>query len=108
MAFEPIVNESSTAHLYATFYDATGALQTPVSVTYRIEDVSTGRLVRDDTSLSPNVEVEIVLTPEDNSLPEGSSLPCEKRRVTLTATYAASEQITSQYVYRVLNLAGIR
>ena len=46
------VNEKSTAYLTVTFRDKAGAAQAPASAKYRIDDVTTGQLVRGDTDIS--------------------------------------------------------
>ena len=45
------VNEKSTAYLAVTFRDKAGTAQAPVTASYRIDDVTTGQQVRDDTDI---------------------------------------------------------
>lgn len=100
------VNEQTTAYLSITFRDKTGAVQAPVSVSYRIDDVSSGRAVREDTEVAPNGTVEIVLTPSDNTMID-PLLPREQRRVTIVARYGNDDGIRSHFVYLVNNLPGV-
>lgn len=101
------INEESTGYLTVKFFDKAGALAAPSSVVYRIDDVATGLEVRADTAVgSPGSEIEIVLTPADNTILNtvGDN---ETRRVTVTGTYGPSDQVTDDYLYEVRNLKGI-
>ena len=100
------VNEKSTAWLKLTFRDKAGAAQAPTSATYRIHDVGSGALVREAVLSSPASEVEITLTDEDNTL-RNAAAPYEKRRVTVEASFGQGDAVTAEYVYLVLNLAGV-
>jgi len=101
------VNERSTAYLSVTFRDKAGAAQAPSSAAYRIDDAGSGQVVRGDTAIpTPGSTVEITLTPADNALLAEAN-PYERRRVTVTAEYGGGEAVTAEYVYRVVNLAGV-
>lgn len=56
--------------------------------------------------VSLGVEIELVLTPDDNTLLSTGNR-YETRRVTLTALYGADDQIVTDFTYRVNNLAGV-
>jgi len=100
------VTERSTAYLTASFYDKTGVLQAPASLAYRIDDVMSGQQVRGDTTITPAAQAEITLTAADNAILNtvGSD---EKRRVTVTASYGVSDQVTDEYIYLVRNLTKV-
>lgn len=100
------VTERSTAYLTVSFYDKAGALAAPASLTYRIDDVESNVQVRGDTTLTPANSVEITLTPTDNAILNlvGGN---EQRRVTVTAVYGASDQLTDEYIYWVQNLRKV-
>lgn len=100
------INEKSTVWLKLTFRDKAGAVQAPASATYRIHDVGSGALVREETLPNPGSEVEITLTDEDNAL-RNPAAPYEKRRVTVEAQFGQGDAITGEFVYLVLNLAGV-
>lgn len=100
------VNEQTTAYLSITFRDKAGAVQAPVSVSYRIDDVGSGHSIREETEVAPNGTVEIVLTPSDNSM-VNVLLPREQRRVTVVARYGNDDGIRSHFVYLVNNLPGV-
>lgn len=100
------VNEKSTAYLTVVCKDKAGVAQAPAALRYRIDDVYSGQPVRDDTPLTPAATVEIALTPEDNTLLNGFA-SSEGRRVTVTAEYGESDAVNSEFVYEVVNLAGV-
>jgi hypothetical protein len=100
------VNERSTAWLTVTFRDKTGAAQAPTSATYRIHDAGSGALVREAVLSAPGSTVEIVLTDEDNAL-RNPAAGYEKRRVTVEAQFGQGDAVTAEFVYQVLNLAGV-
>jgi len=101
------VNEKSTAYLTVTFRDKAGAAQAPATATYRIDDVATGQPVRSDTDISePGSTVELTLTVADNTL-KNPIAAAEQRRVTVTGEYGNGDAVRSEYVYEVVNLAGV-
>lgn len=100
------VNERSTAYLQMTFNDKVGASQVPTSITYRIDDKDTGTEIKADTAVSPAGTVEITLAPEDNRILNSVGRN-EWRRVTVRATYGADQQVTGEFLYRVINLVGV-
>ena len=101
------VNEKSTAYLTVTFRDRAGAAQAPATAKYRIDDVATGQSVRSDTDISaPDSTVELTLTVTDNTL-KNPIAAAEQRRVTVTAEYGSGDAVRSEYIYEVINLAGV-
>lgn len=100
------VNERSTAYLTVTPKDKTGVAQAPTTLTYRIDDVFTGTEILDDTSVAPGSSVELTLTPEQNRILSATN-SVERRRVTVTAAFGASDQVCSEYVYEVVNLVNV-
>lgn len=101
------VNERSTAYLTVTPKDKAGVAQAPTSLTWRIDDVFTGQEILDDTAVSgPGSTVELTLKPEYNRILTATNL-AERRRVTVTAVYGVDDQVCSEYVYEVVNLAAV-
>lgn len=100
------INEGTTGYLTVTFKDKSGAEEAPASASYRIDDVATGAVIRSPTALAAAGTVEITLTPADNRI-LNASLKSEMRRVTVVAGYGVSDQVTSEYVYRVNSLSGV-
>lgn len=100
------VNEKSTSYLTVSFLDKDGAAATPASVSYRIDCLTTGAAIRGDTSASAASAVTITLTPDDNTL-QAQTNASERRRVTVTGTYGASDAVREQFDYEVLNLGVV-
>ena len=100
------VNEGTTAYLSATFSDKTGNADTPSTITYRIDDVRSGTEIRDATTITAASTVEISLSPTDNRILNATQ-SYETRRVTVVASYGASDQVTAEYTYRVTPLVGV-
>lgn len=101
------VNERSTAYLTVTPKDKTGTAQAPTTLTYRVDDVLTGTEILDDTVISgPGSTVELTLKPEYNRILSATNT-AERRRVTVTAVYGVDDQVCSEYVYEIVNLAAV-
>lgn len=100
------VNEQSTAYLTVTFKDKAGAAVSPASASYRIDDVQSGTAVRADTALTPAAQVEITLSPTDNTLVDPTKRQ-EIRRLTVTGVYGASDKVSAKYDYQLANLTFI-
>lgn len=101
------VNEKSTAYLTVTFRDKAGATQAPATAKYRIDDVTTGQPVRAETEIAdPGSTVELTLAVSDNTLLNAIAAT-EQRRVTVTAEYGSGDAVRSEYIYEVVNLAGV-
>lgn len=101
------VNEQSTAYVTVSFRDKAGALATPATISYRIDDVETGQEIRDDTAVTPAASsVEITLTPADNTL-VNLNRQYEQHVVTVAATYGASDAVRAEYAYEVVNLQQV-
>lgn len=100
------VKEGSTAYLTVTFKDKAGALSAPANLSYRIDCLATGQVVRGDTPLTPASTVEITLTPADMAiLAAGSAY--ETKRVTVKAGYGAGDAVNDEYSLIVKALGGV-
>lgn len=107
-----IVNEGSSFTLKVDFLDKTGAPATPSSITYRVDDVTglsesaVGVRVRADTSVATASSVEITLDSVDTAVLDASKT-FETRRVTVKASYGASDTLNDQFFFYVRNLGGV-
>lgn len=100
------VNERTTAYLTVTMRDKAGALAAPSGLSYRIDCLTTGTEILADTALTPADTVEIELTATQNRIiTEGNK--AERRRVTVSATYGADDELHEDYEYQVCDLAGV-
>lgn len=97
------VDEGSDATLVLTFYDAAGVLTTPSSIEYRVDCLDNRMQLRDWTSVPPNSQVDVDLTPEDNeSVMVAKSI--EVHEVTVRAEHSGIRIITGRFQYEVQNL----
>ena len=102
----PIVNEKTTSYITISFRDKNGQLALPAAITYRLDCLSNGTVVLTDTVVAPATIIEVTMTPNQNAIINNTNSK-ENKRLTVTASYGASDSITSQYDYEVLNLSGI-
>jgi len=112
MAITQVIDERTTAYLQVDFLDKDGAAAVPSTVSYRIDDITdagdyaAGTQIRAPTSVSPAASVEITLDASDTTILSPAS-SFERRRVTVTATFGAGDEINSQYFFIVRNLGGV-
>lgn len=92
--------ERTTAYLDVDLKSRQGQPEAPVSASYRVDCMTTGRPVRAATAIAPSARLAIVLTAEDNSVAEGAH-PFEVHRVTVTATYGPSDLLVEEFDYKV-------
>lgn len=100
------VPERTTKYLDCGFLNADNELDVPTGVTYRIDDVKSGRQIVGDTVISPAEEVTITITPEQNRILNPQN-PEEVRKVTVKATYGVSDELNDDFLYVVRNLKGV-
>jgi len=103
------VNERTTPTIVLTFTDEDGDPVVPDSVTYRIDDVSSGTAILAATTLGlgeMGETIEILLTTTQTRILDDDH-KFENRRVTVDFTYSTNRHGTNQYLFRVVNLPGI-
>jgi hypothetical protein len=101
-----VVNENTTAYLTIRFLDAADEPAVPASLTYRIDDVFSGRQVTANTSLAAASEVTVTLTPDETRIFDEAN-PLEQRRVTVSATYGAGDAKNAEFLITIRNLHKI-
>jgi hypothetical protein len=98
------VNEKSSATLRVSFFDNAGVAAVPTTITYRIDNDADSAEIKGDTAVSPVAStVNILLTATDNRIIK-STAERELHKVTVTATFGASEQTVSEFKLTVRNL----
>lgn len=100
------INEQTASWLELSFYDKDGDPVIPVSLSYRIDCLTTGAEIVDDTGVSPAAEVEIKLSSTVNSIQDQTNA-YERRRITITATHGANDFDITKYVYRIVNFGAV-
>ena len=101
-----IINQDSSGYLTVTPKNKSGAAEAPDSMSYRIDCLTSAKVVRADTALVAASVVEIHLTPTDNAI-QNEANEFEAKLVTVTCTYGASDGVKSQYSYEVRNLTKV-
>jgi len=97
------INEGSSARITVDLLDAAGQPAVPASLSYRIDCVTSGQVIRPSSPLSPAASVVIELTPADTVIVNAAH-SAERRRVTVVAAYGSGDQQTADYEYTVRNL----
>jgi hypothetical protein len=101
------MNERSTWITTVSFFDEDNDPVTPDSASYRIDDVSSGTEVREDTDIETlATTVEIEWEPADTAILDDSRMN-EKKRLTITWIYDTDKQGTAEYILNVKNLRGL-
>ncbi len=99
-----VVNEGTSKKLAIDFFDEAGLPVAPATLTYRIDCVTSGTVIRVDTSVTPAASAIINITPADTRVVSAANRS-ERRRVTVVAGFGAGDALTSEYEYHVKNLA---
>lgn len=98
------INERTSARLSIDWIDPAGEPAIPSAVSYRIDCLTTGGVVRAMTTVAPAATTEIHLDSDDNAIRDTAN-SSERRCVTVVASYGdASDQCSLEYVYTVRNL----
>jgi len=100
------VTEGSSANIVVDFLDANGVAAVPSAVTYRIDCVTTGQIVRADTALTPAASITVAVVPADTQI-LSSANSVEEKRLTVKATFGAGDNFNGEFVYYVKNLVGV-
>ncbi len=100
------VNEQTTPEIDFVCYDADGVEATPATLSYRIDNITSGTEILTDTSITAVSSGTLELTVSDTTLVSQDS-DTELFLVTMTATYSGSKQHIETYQYEVRNLRAI-
>ena len=101
---EPRVHERSSFTATAYFRDGTAA-DTPTTVHYRIDDITTGTAVVDWTSVTPGTSVSISVTSDENRI-IGQANYRERRQLVVSADKGTSTETRDVVQYFVENTRG--
>ena len=96
------INEGSSGFLSVSFTDKDGALESPTSISYRIDDDVSGDEVLGDTAIAAAAAIEIPLPPSVNFTIGAENT--QKRLVTVVANYGADDAIKKVFNYVLINL----
>lgn len=101
-----VITEGTSHYLTVEFRDKANVLAAPTGIFYRIDDVLTGTTILADTAIGSASSIEITITPAQNAIINPLN-PTEVKRVTVKASYAASEAINDEFEYAIKNLGAV-
>lgn len=93
----------TTAYLTVDFKDKDGEPAIPSTVSYKVDNLGTGAVIRASTSATPSSSVEIVLAADVDTASPGPDFTYDVRRVTVTGTYGSTAQVVDYYDFQVIN-----
>jgi hypothetical protein len=102
------INEKTSCTLEVTFKDEDKVSVVPETITYRIDDVDSGTVIKAATAFTlPASVIEIEITSAQNKILNESN-DNEERVVTVEFDYNSSTKHgTSEYRYKILNLLKV-
>jgi len=104
MASVGTVNEASTAYLTVSFYDKDGELADPSSISYRIDCLTNGQEVKDDTAVVPAAAtVEITISSTDTAIINAAN-EVEEKEVSIIGSGGGIVQVQEKCQFTVRNL----
>lgn len=98
------VNEKSTAYVTSSCYNADNQLEAPTSMTYRIDCLTTGQVVRAEVELGAIAVIQVVITPADTAILNVKNVQ-EHKRVTFSAYYGVNDRLNDTVDFVVKNLS---
>lgn len=100
-------NEGSTGYITLYFYDGDDVPAAPDSFQYRIDCETTGAAIRAWTTVNaPGNTYRLTLTAADTAI-QNAGNDTEQRRITVSASYGASDKLNDEVFYAVKNLTHI-
>lgn len=100
------VNEDTSTVIGVKFRQDEAAT-IPTSIMYRIDDLNTGAILHDWSSISPASEVSITVTPAQNAI-QNDFHGYETRQLLIAADYALDSQYVDAITWNVRNLSGVQ
>lgn len=85
---------------------STKAASTPTTVHYRVDDLKTGKVLTDWTTLTAAASVSVPITSAHNEIQDDSSA-FERKQLIVQADQGLSTQANGKAVWQVQNLLGI-
>lgn len=103
----PSINEQSTSAVTFTLADKDGVPASPSTVTYRMDCLTTGTpLVEETVLVGPGPQVKLDMSSQDNRIIDQNNVQ-EYKRLTIRADYADGARLTSEFDWVVNNLKFI-
>ena len=97
------LGEDSSGTVNITFLGLAGVEETPVTISYRIDDEDSGKEIKADTAFTPVAStIALLIKPADTAIQNKNSR-FENRIVTVTAGYGVDDQINDRFKIQVNN-----
>jgi hypothetical protein len=104
-----VIKEYNTYRIRASFVDDSGAAVTATGGSYRVDDITGGRVVEviPTSTLIPTTTYYDIIIPSSSNVILDQEHTEEKRLVTVTFTYGSSRRGSGEYEYTIQNLKKI-
>lgn len=99
-------NEGQSFTATFKFFDSDWVASSPVSLRYRIDDLTNGSTVRDWTIVTAASEVDIEVTPDDNDIVDTGNRS-ERRQMVIQTNYDTDTQSVQKVDWIIENLQGV-
>jgi hypothetical protein len=99
------VNEGSACTIRVRCYDSDDTNVVPLSLRYRLRDLTNERTIIDWTNLAPALFVDVVVEAESNAIYSDINLS-EEHVLSVQANYDDPNQFARDFRYVVMNLQG--
>lgn len=95
--------DKTSGQVTLSFFDATGTLAAPTTVTYQIDCLTTNTSVRTLTTLSAASQITFILSTADNAIINTNN-QSETKKITVNGTYGSGDEVHAEAHYVVKNL----
>lgn len=102
----PEYNEGQSFTANFKFFDSSYVPSSPTTLRYRIDCLATRSTVRDWTTVTPAVSVNIAVSPDDNEI-QNTSNKRERKQMVVQTNYGTASQGVETKEWDVLNLQGV-
>ena len=102
----PEYNEGQSFTANFKFFDSSYVPSSPTTLRYRIDCLTTKTQVKDWTTLTPGLNVDISVSPDDNDI-QNSNNRRERKQMVVQTNYGTSTQGVETKEWDVLNLQGV-
>ena len=102
----PEYNEGQSFTANFKFFDEDWVPSSPLTARYRIDCLTTGKVVVDWTDITATQSVDIAVSPDDNDILNTAN-PRERKQMVVESNYSTSTQSVQTSEWDVRNLQGV-
>jgi hypothetical protein len=99
-------NEGQSFTATFKFFDSAYVASSPLTLRYRIDDLTNRIMIRDWTVVSPSQTVDIEVTPDDNEI-QNSGNARERKQMVVQTNYETDTQSVQSIDWFIENLQGV-